>query len=55
MKKNEWAYKIKVLHKTEKEVDNWNLLLQDHGELAPRDKHNDEVEEARELSKDADG
>ena len=55
MKKNERTYLIKALVKTEEEVDNWNLLLQDHRELAPRDKPNDEEEEAKDLYKEVAG
>ena len=43
---------IKAIDGTEKDVDNWNLLLQEHGELAPGDKPSDELVVARDLCKD---
>lgn len=52
MKKTEKTYKIKAIDGTEKEVDNWNLLLQEHGELAPGDKPSDELVVARDLCED---
>ena len=42
---------LKAQHGIEKEIDNWDLLLQDHGELAPRDKPKDELMEAWGLCK----
>ena len=52
MKKTEKTYKIKAIDGTEKEDYNWNLLLQEHGELVPGDKPSDELVVARDLCKD---